>query len=110
MPSLTGPDGAAEPIARDRIRAAESRDSIVETTLYPEYIPRTTSSSADLVPCGHIHGRESHRKVLQTALRMAFRRRMRRGLELRCTTADEGVADAARFRCGEGVICNTDDD
>ena len=107
---MTGPDGAAEPIARDRIRAAGSRDSIVETTFYPEFIPRATSSSADLVPCGHTHGRESHRKVLQTALRMAFRRRMRRGLELRCMTADEAVADGARFPCGKGVVCNTDYD
>ena len=67
-----------------------------KTTLYPEYVPRATSSSADLVPCGHTHGRESHRKVLQMALRMAFRRRMRRGLELRCTTADEGAAKTAK--------------
>ena len=92
MPSLTGPDGAPELIAQDRVRSAGRRDSIAFITFISYFTPTSTFDSVESVPCGHAHGRESHRQVLQTAFGRAISAACGRGPETRGGAVDEVVA------------------
>ena len=92
MPSLTGPDGAPEPIEQDRVQSADRRDSIACITFVTYSTPIATFDSVESVLCGHVHGRESHRQVLQTALGRAISAACGRGPETRGGAVDEGVA------------------
>ena len=97
MPSLTGPVGALEAIARDRVRSAGSRNSIAGTLIGVERVAYTTTPSEDLTPFAHAGGRDGLREVPPEPQKWASRPCLGGGLELQCGIVDDGMAARHRF-------------